>query len=354
MEQQIILRFNDEILKEAMQRYGIAKNQIKLLDSFESFIYKFERGGNGYILRIGHSIRKSEALINGEVDWINYLAHGGVSVAQAIPSDNDKLVESIDDGQGGQFLVTAFIRAEGQSPWKAGWTIERYETYGELLGKMHSLAMDYEPIPANRRPEWDDVSMNCIELFLPESEVIVHQKYQSLLKHINDLPKDKYSYGLIHGDAHQNNFFIDANGVLTIFDFDDCVYSWFVNDIAIVLFYISMDAQEFGYPTVNAFTKEFMTHFLRGYDRFHTLEAIWLKEIPYFLKLRELELYSVIYRDFDIKEVEHWSPEVLIRSAGFDPKNGSHMWIANFMRDRKQKIEQGVSFIDFDFENPGT
>src|SRR5258705_6172744 len=121
MDGQIIARYNDSILLEAMHRYSIGKDQIRPLDAFESFIYEFERGGAGYILRIGHSFRKSEALIQGEVDWINYLARGGVSVAWAISSESGKLVEAIDDGQGGQFLVTAVVKAAGQKPLEAGW-----------------------------------------------------------------------------------------------------------------------------------------------------------------------------------------------------------------------------------------
>ena len=332
MDQKIIIRFNDAILQEAMQRYGIAKDQIKSLDAFESFIYEFERGNADYILRINHSFRKSEALILGEVDWINHLARGGVSVARAVPSESRKLVEVIDDGQAGQFLVTAFIKAQGQKPWDAGWTPMRYENYGRLLGRMHALAVNYQPTnPAWERPQWDVESMNFINLYLPISESIAHQKYRTLLEHISILPKDKTSYGLIHQDAHQNNFFMDADGTLTLFDFDECAYGWFVNDIAIVLFYISMDAEELGFPTAAAFTQDFMSHFLRGYRQAYTLDSKWLKEIPHFLKLRELELYAVVHRDFNINAIDD-------------------LWIANFMRDRKIKIEQGLPFIDFDFE----
>ena len=353
MDQQIIARFNNSILQEAMRRYGIPEEQIRPLDAFESFIYEFEREGEGYILRIGHSLRKSEALIRGEVDWINYLARGGVSVARAISSESGKLVEAIDDAQGGQFLVTAFVRAAGQPPWDAGWTPSRYENYGRLLGKMHALAVDYQPDLSCKRPEWDDLSMKFVELYLPESEIIVLQKYRSLLKHIYSLPKNRASYGLIHQDAHQNNFFMDTDGSLTLFDFDDCAYSWFINDIAIVLFYISMDAENLGFPTVTAFTQEFMTHFLRGYRQAYALNKDWLTEIPQFLKLRELELYAVVHRDFDIQGAEHRSLESFMQIPGFDTDNSGHMWIANFMRDRKTNIEQDIPFINFDFESLG-
>ena len=353
MDQQIIARFNDEILQEAMHRYGIASHQIQLLDSFESFIYEFEREGTGYILRIGHSFRKSAALIHGEVDWINHLARGGVSVARAIPSLSGELVEVIDDAHGGQFFVTAFIKAKGQKPWEAGWTPTRYENYGRLLGQMHALAVDYQPVPAWRRPEWDDISLQFIEEYLPASEIIVHQNYRSVLEHIHALPKDNASYGLIHQDAHQNNFFIDEDGTLTLFDFDDCAYSWFISDIAIVLFYISMDAEELGFPDSASFTHEFLTHFLRGYRQAYSLSPAWLKEIPVFLKLRELELYAVVHRDFQIDGVEHWSLESFKQTPGFDVNNSGHMWIATFMQDRKTRIEQNLPFIDYDFEALG-
>lgn len=350
MDAKIIDRFNDTILQEAIQRYGIAKETIQPIDTFESFIYQYKREGNGYILRIGHSLRKSEALVQGEVDWINYLARGGVSVARAIPSLRNKLVEVINDNQSGQFLVTAFVQAKGQAPWEAGWSTTRYETYGELLGKMHALAVDYHPVPAWRRPEWDEDSLNFIQQYLPATEVIAHKEYQALLEHIYTLPKDKNCYGLIHQDAHQNNFFMDANGALTLFDFDDCGYSWFMNDIAIVLFYISMDWKEFGYSSLASFTTEFMLHFLRGYSRAFTVDRSWLKEIPTFLKLRELELYAVVHRDFDIHGIDHNSFEEFIHTPGFGVNNSGHIWIANFMRERKNRIEQGIPFIEFDFE----
>ncbi len=350
MDSKIALRFTDSILQEAMRRYNIPPGAITPIDTFESFIYTFERSGRGCILRIGHSLRKAEELVQGEVDWINHLARGGVSVARAIPSEQGRFVEKLEDGQGGQFLAAVFVKAQGKPPWEAGWSTERYESYGELLGRMHALAVGYQPVPVWRRPEWLTESLNFIESYLPASEEIAHQEYRSLLKHIHSLPKDSDAYGLIHQDAHQNNFFMDENGVITLFDFDDCAYSWFVNDIAIVLFYISMDAEEFDYPSVAAFTTEFMSHFLQGYRRAFAIDRAWLKEIPAFLKLRELELYAVVHRDFDIHTIDHASFEEFIHTPGFDAANSGHLWIANFMRSRKTRIEQGLPFIEFDFE----
>ena len=81
MEKKIKERYSDQILQEAMQAFAIQDGHIRLLDGFESFIYEFERDKESFILRIGHSLRRSENLIQGEVDWINYLHQGRASVA---------------------------------------------------------------------------------------------------------------------------------------------------------------------------------------------------------------------------------------------------------------------------------
>ncbi len=327
MEKRIRERFNDAILQEAMRRYGIEREQIHLLDGFESFMYEFERGAGSYILRLGHSFRRTVPLIQGEVDWLNYLARGGASVARAILSERGNLVELIDDGRGENFLATAFVKAKGKAPSQATMTPTVFETYGQLIGMMHALTKEYEPPdPAWRRLAWDDPEMLEVERHLPASEAVARERFRELMKHLNALPKDKETYGLIHQDAHGGNFFLDEAGQITLFDFDDCAYSWFMNDIAIVLFYAVM-----GEPDERTCTRAFMRHFLRGYARENQLAPFGLKEIPYFLKLREIDLYAAIHRSFDVNNLD-------------DP------WAERFMRGRKERIENEVPYVDFDFE----
>jgi Ser/Thr protein kinase RdoA (MazF antagonist) len=326
MEKRIKERFNDHILRQAMHFFEIEDGHIRLLDGFESFIYEFDRHEASFILRIGHSLRRSENLIRGEVDWINYLYQGGASVSRAILTENGDLVAAVEDGQGGRFLATAFEKAPGKPPDKDQWGVALYERYGRLLGRMHALAKTYVPKDlAWKRPEWDEPEMLDIESCLPNSEFLVLDKYRDLKSYLDNLPKSRESYGLIHQDAHVGNLFVDDMGKITLFDFDDCTYSWFINDIAIVLFYIVIGAEDQA-----AFTEEFLTHFLSGYRAENHLEGKWLIEIPSFLKLREIDLYAVIHRSFDVENI-------------------GHPWVARFMKDRKTRIENEIPFIDFDF-----
>lgn len=309
-----------------MERYGIAEERIKLLDGFESFIYEFSRDDGDFILRIGHSQRRTPELIAGEVDWINYLAAGGAAVSKAILSQRGNLVEPVDDDQSDQFLVTAFVKAPGRPLQSEDFTPEFMQHYGAVLGRIHALTKDYTPTDAAWcRPEWDAPGNLDLEDWLPASETAVLSKFQQLMPHFESLPKDRDGYGLIHQDAHGGNLFVDA-GQITLFDFDDSVYSWFIYDIAMVLFYAAMWKENMA-----AFTHEFMGNFLRGYSRENHLDATWLKEIPYFLKLREIDLYALIHRSFDMENLD-------------DP------WCQGYMRGRKERIEWEVPFIEFEWE----
>lgn len=327
MEQAIRTRFNDAILHEAMRRYAIAPEQIRPLPAFESFMYAFEQAQRPYILRIGHSLRRSPALIHGEVDWINYLARGGAGVAAAVASPRERLVEQIPDGQGGVFLATAFERAPGGPPGDGQWNEALFERYGRLIGRMHHLSTTYEPSdPAWKRPEWNDPMMLYAEKWLPPEQTAVRRRYRDLLAHLESLPKSRETYGLVHQDAHAGNFFVDEAGRITLFDFDDCVYTWYANDVAIVLFYAVTNRDD-----ADAFAAHFLTHFLRGYRQMFAIEPAWLAQLPHFLKLREIDLYGVIYRSFD------------------DVDNIENPWVARFMAGRRERIEQDVPYVTLPF-----
>ena len=114
-------RYTPAVAAVAAKRYGVPPDALRQLDSAESHILEFERGSAAFILRLSHSSRRTPELIRGEADWINFLAAGGAGVAAAVHSPRGELVEPIDDGAGGQFLATAFVKAQGMSPWRRGW-----------------------------------------------------------------------------------------------------------------------------------------------------------------------------------------------------------------------------------------
>ena len=316
-------------LQEAIARFGIAEDQIRLLQGFESYIYEFTRADGAFILRIGHSRRRSVDLIRGEVDWINVLAAGGAGVARAILSQQGALVEAIDDGEDGQFLATAFVRAQGRPVWEVGWTPQLYERYGELLGRIHAISKTYTPGEAAwRRPEWDSPDNLETEKWLPPQEAGAVARFREIKAYLDALLRGPDWYGLIHQDAHSGNFFVDDEERLTLFDFDDCVYGWYIYDVAMVVFYRIVTEAE---PL--KVTQAFMPAFWRGYRREMALDPAWLAEIPAFMRLREVDLYGVLYRSF----------------GDLDRAEIDDGWIKHFLVDRRRRIEDAVPIVDYDF-----
>ncbi|MCJ7433327.1 MAG: phosphotransferase [Anaerolineales bacterium] len=328
MDPKIAALFNDDILTAARQRYAIPADKIQLLDGFESFIYEFERPDGQFILRIGHSERRSPDLIRGEVDWINYLARGGTTVARAVLSAAGNLVEPIDDSHGGQFLCTAFVKARGGIAGREQINERLFLNYGRLLGRMHALAKTYVPSnPAWKHYAWDDPENYTTDRQLPETEKDIRQKSQVVFDHLRALPHGPDSYGMIHQDAHTGNLFVDEDYTMTLFDFDDCVYGHFIYDIAMALFYIA----GWGGDDIPGFTGRFMQTFLHGYREHNRLDPRWLKEIPHFLKLREIDLFAAI-----------------LFTMGETPEDA---WCARYMKGRRAKIENDVPFIQYDWDS---
>ena len=328
MEEKIRSRFNGTILAEARQRYGIAPNKVEELGGFESFMYGFEKDGARYVLRLGHSLRRSPDLIRGEVDWINHLARGGAGVAKAINSEVGNLVELIDDGQGDYFLATAFAWARGGSVWQmGGWTRPFMLNYGRFIGRMHALTKQYTlPDVAWKRPFWDDPIMTDTTSALPQLDPAAMALNAANLAYLRSLPTPADAFGIIHQDAHTGNLFVDETGQITLFDFDDCVYGHFIYDIAMVVFYAITN-----HPNPFEFCAQFWPLFWQGYCEENQLDPIWLKKILPFMKLREIDLYGVILRDI--------------------PDLSSDGWAAGFMRGRQANILAERPYINFNFED---
>ena len=203
MEEKIRSRFTHEILAETVRRYGVSPVALEELDGFESFIYGYEKDEQKYILRIAHSLRRSEVWIRGEVDWINYLVDGGVGASMVIESEDGNLVEAVDDGQGGAFLATVFEHAPGIPAWEFGWDDALYRSIGITVGRMHRLTKSYRPRdPLAERPQWDDPIMLLDPAWLLEGDQIVWDKYAEIVARCRTLPQTERDYGLIHFDVH--------------------------------------------------------------------------------------------------------------------------------------------------------
>ncbi|MFC0562161.1 phosphotransferase enzyme family protein [Halalkalibacter alkalisediminis] len=122
----------------------------------------------------------------------------------------------------------------------------------------------------------------------------VNQAIDDVLKAVKVLSKEPQQYGLIHSDLHTGNFHFDGK-VIKVFDFDDCGFQHFMHDIAIPLYYLPWQfPHENDEEEVLAFSKMFLSHFLKGYEKEYSIHS--LEHLPLFLKFRDCELYAVLHK----------------------------------------------------------
>jgi len=292
-----------DIAGPAAACFGAARERLKKFADFEgcqNVVYEYERDGQPLILRISYRPDRPPEQIEAELDFVNYLAEHGAGVSRPILSCNGRLLEMLV-AEGVRFIAVSFVKGKGMRVpdngyrYRPGAPIEEYfQNWGRMLGRMHALAKRYRPASAAlRRPDWfqTDRFVN-VEQRVPERLPRVREKLNQLMVQLRALPVDGDAYGLVHGDFNDGNFTVDYDtGEITVFDFDDCCYFWFMYELACA--WEGGVGRAMFEPLVErkAFMTHYFQHVLEGYSRENTLDAEWLARLPLFLQVVQMEEY---------------------------------------------------------------
>lgn len=299
---------SEHTLTEVLCRYGLKRSSILPISGCENWVFQIAHNPSPYILRLTPSSHRTYTMVRAEIDWINCLHEQGLRVARAIPFGDREIVErvKVDDAY---VSAVVFEKAQGSSPGYDNLEPSLIREWGEVVGKMHRLARVYHPRDDSCfRMHWDQDEKFNIEQYVPRSQSIVFEKFHSLVVRLRELPVDSASYGLIHADLNPDNFFVDEQGI-TVFDFDDCLYSWFLYDIAAIVFAVIENC-----PLVEdrrLFTHEFLSVFYRGYSTVNSVESRMWDAWPDLLKLQEFERYITLHRIPSLLQVHVYECERL-------------------------------------------
>jgi Ser/Thr protein kinase RdoA (MazF antagonist) len=300
MERETITQLCErEVLATAASLFGTSKDRLGKFDDYEgcaNLVYHYENEGQPRILRLSYRPDRPVELIQAELHFVEFLAEGGVRVSRPVPSVNGNLLEVIPAARM-DFIAVSFVKGRGMRVPDNGYRYregvpmeEYYQNWGQVLGQMHRLAKTYRPLSESiKRPEWHRWEY-CSGFPYGERLPLILQKYDQLIAELHALPKDVDSYGLIHNDFNDGNFTVDYDsGEITVFDFDDCCYFWFIYDLAC--------AWEGGIGRVmhqplgkrKDYMEGYMEQVLTGYTRENTLSQEWLDRLPLFLRLIQMQ-----------------------------------------------------------------
>lgn len=260
-----------------------------LSDSGNS-VFSFQHSGTRSILRLTDPSFRTRDQLEAETDFLLHLVDAGIRVGGPLPSSNGRLVEEVR-GTEGVFLVTAFTWAPGvvvdeTSPF---WTRELLLEWGRTLAKIHDAASTYRPRVSGRRWSWDqEVWMAQATTLIPVEDSDSRTELHRVLEHLQQLPKSSTTFGLVHGDLGPQNFRLEPEtGRITVFDFGNCCYHWFLSDLATSLTVLSGSSHR-------GRLREWL---LQGYESVRPFEAPPERSLDWLIRLRVLYVYlSRLYK----------------------------------------------------------
>ena len=195
-------------------------------------------GEKQYVLRISALGDRSEEQYLAEAEFVRYLAENGAPVADVIPSVRGRLVERMK-ADGKAVYVSLFAYAKGMLLADNGYRYregaplsEYFFNTGKALGAIHRLSRAYTPV--HRRPDYfDKYNMEYLDRLIPDEYAELKTAIARRLEAFCALPQDKERYGLVHFDFSDGNWHIDMEtGAVTVFDFNNCMYCWYLFDLA--------------------------------------------------------------------------------------------------------------------------
>jgi Ser/Thr protein kinase RdoA (MazF antagonist) len=300
MRQGFLSQINREQLPAEAARLWAVQNcaPVHVQDS-ENFVYRLEYGQppRSYFLRLTHAKHRSFEQIAAELDFILYLAGRRYLASRPVRSRSGNLIETLET-ENALFHACVFEAAPGAHVEVASsdWGPHLFKEWGRSLATLHTLSRVYAPV-GHRRLSWDedDVLVNARD-YLPPAESSARRELGRVRDWLSGQPAGGNEFGLIHGDFCRVNFHYERP-YITVFDFDDSCYHWFVYDLVCALAPASFRPAEE--------RRAYRDWMIEGYGQVLQLDEAWKLNFDWLLRLRHLYIFTLHLRNWDGEFQQH-------------------------------------------------
>ena len=288
------------LLPTIRERYGLADHRISAIEPHEGgrnlFYFCENEGENDKIIRIVFLPDRNIKDIQSELEFVQYLSTHDGRVSNLIDSQNGQMVEELSY-QGQLFFISVFEKAKGQQLADNGYRYregaplsEYFYNCGKTLGQLHELSKEYQPIH-RRYSFFDKYNPGFITRIIPESLPLLKGKLLALHQTLAEMERDPNNYGLIHFDYSDGNYMIDyETGDITVFDFDNACYCWYMVDLANVWKHgVGWIQYESNVDKRRQFMTEYFATVLEGYRSETAIDERMLERLPLFINLNVME-----------------------------------------------------------------
>ena len=296
----------EEHLKKLAAPYGIDLQQLEFLQCSQNYVYKAQLKNNCVIVRVSWGRHRDQKQVDAELKWIDHLTKNGIRACRPICSNEGKLSHSIEIA-GKTAIVTIFEYAPGRQVERKFANESTFESLGRLTGTMHAAAFELNQAGGViERPSWTDSRLlkQDLEACRQALSDSFATSVEEMVGRISRIPKRPESFGIVHGDINFANIFEDGQK-FWIFDFDNCEYGYFVQELATVLWdsIYCKELREFADSGLNRRIELLWEAFLRGYSETSPLKEINLNQLKDFFLLRESIIYVHFHRTLELSKI---------------------------------------------------
>ena len=295
--------------RAALRAHGIGPDAVlTLLNVSENATYAVDdpTTGERSVLRVHRPGYHTRAAIESELAWIQALrAERIVATPEVLPATDGSLVAVGRHPDGEQRHAVRFVWVPGQEP--AGLRlVDDFRALGAVTARLHAHARQW------RRPAWFTRFRWDYETSIGPSGhwgrwqdgMAVGPAEREVLGRLDDTLRRRLAafgdgpdrFGLVHADMRLANLIVDLDDPaapgqdgpsapsreVTVIDFDDCGFGWYLYDLGASLSFIEDD------PRV----PELTAAWVEGYRTVAELTADEVAELPTFVLLRRLLLVA--------------------------------------------------------------
>ncbi len=289
-----------ELLPKITELYGLngcSITQISPHEGGRNLVFSCKKAEeNAKIIRIAflHDRKKEDFL--SELEYVRYLFEHGGSVSNVVSSRKGNLLEEITYNNH-TFFVCLFKKATGKLlvennyRYREGVPITEYfYNCGKTLGKLHQLSKEYDPVHP-RYSFFDKYNAGYIEELIPDSLALLKEKLIGLLKTLEGLDKNRETFGMVHFDYSDGNYMIDfGTGQITVFDFDNSCFCWYMYDLANLWTHgVGWIQFENDVDKRKKFMEDYFETVLEGYGSETEIDNSMPDKLPLFIKTTLME-----------------------------------------------------------------
>lgn len=265
----------DEILAAALPAYGAGDAPRRLLSLSENATYLVGAGADRVVARVHRPGYQTPASIDAELIWLDRLrASGAVTAHAVVPALDGRRVVSVPRPDGDRHVVLFTFVAGGTGEERPDALPT--EELGRVTARMHRDVTDWVLPDGFTRFHWDAAGPGVRATDLP----VLDAAASAVRARLAAYGQGRDRYGLVHADLRHANLMVGDDGSLTVIDFDDCGFGWFLYDLATVTSWIEHE------PGAQATAAAW----LAGYLTERPLTEEDLAMVPTFVMLRRLML----------------------------------------------------------------